>query len=130
MELKITEITDDIRTFYGHTYDVPTGIPAVFDTLAKLVPDFNEHHLYGVTACDGERLIYRACLKEQYENEGEKCGLPYFDIPKGKYLYITLKNWQNHIPEISHLFDELMKFPEVKRAPFAWKITALITKCG
>jgi hypothetical protein len=115
MEPKITQLTEDIRTFCGHTYDVPKGIAAAFDTLAAHVPDMAEHHVYGVTACDGERLIYRACLQEKYDNEGEKYNLPAFNIPKGKYLYIILKDWQQHIPQVSHLFDELMKFPDVKK---------------
>lgn len=50
----------------------------------------NEHHVYGITACIGDKLIYRACLKEKYEGEGEKYNLPCYNIPKGKYLYITL----------------------------------------
>lgn len=82
MEPKIIEIAKDITTFYGHTYDVPAGIPAIFDRLAELVPDINDHHVYGITACDGDKLIYRACLAEKYDNEGEKYSLPSYNIPK------------------------------------------------
>ncbi len=115
MEPQITEITEDIKTFYAHTYDVPMGIPAVFDSLAKKVPDIDDHHLYGVTACTGDKLIYMACLKEATDGEGEKYELPYYTIPKGKYLYITLHDWRNHVREVSRMFDELMKLPDVKK---------------
>ena len=40
MEPKIIEITQDIKTFYVHTYDVPNGIPALFNELEKRVDEF------------------------------------------------------------------------------------------
>ena len=62
MEPKIIEITEDIKTFYTHTYDVPAGIPALFSELEKQVTDLDKYHLYGVTECIGDKLIYRACV--------------------------------------------------------------------
>ena len=115
MEPKIIEITEDIKTFCGHTYDVPAGIPALFDKLDKQTGGFKGRHLYGVSSCDGDRLIYRACIEEEHEGDGSKFNLPQYSIPKGKYLYVVFKDWQQHIPEMPTMFEKLMQHPEAKK---------------
>ena len=115
MEVKIMEISSDIKTLFGHTYDVPAGIPAVFDSLEKQFGNFDGYHLYGVTACEGDKLIYRACLASATGSGTNPYNLPDYYIPKGKYLYIILKDWRNHLKEIAGLFDKMMMIDEAKK---------------
>ena len=115
MEPKIIEITEDIKTFYTHTYDVPAGIPALFDELEKQVTDLDKYHLYGVTECVGDKLIYRACVEEMHPGEGSKFNFRQYSIPKGKYLYVVLRDWRQHIPEMPGMFEKLMQHPDAKK---------------
>jgi hypothetical protein len=115
MEPKIIEITEDIKTFYLHTYEVPAGIPALFDEFEKRVADFDKYHLYGVTECVGDKMIYRACVEEMHEGDGGKFSLPCYNIPKGKYLYVVFKDWRQHIPEMPGAFANLMRRPDAKK---------------
>src|ERR1700750_2609941 len=97
MEIKTVEIKEDIKTFFMLTDLVPAGIPALFEELSKRINGFEGRHLYGVSECIGEKLIYRACVKESFNSEASKYDLPYYIIPMGIYLYTDLKEWQENI---------------------------------
>jgi hypothetical protein len=114
MEVKTIEIKEDIRTFFMMTDHVPAGIPALFDEFEKLIDGFKDRHIYGISECTDDKLIYRACITENSEGEADEFDLPYYNIPKGIYLYAILRNWRENIPQISKNFDELLKHPDVK----------------
>ncbi len=114
MEIKENELTENILVFYVQAESFPQGITESFNKLDNLLGNKRDHHIYGITLCDGDKLIYRACAKENFEGEATTLGLPIYTIPKGKYLYATLNKWLENLAQIPGIFDELMKQPNVK----------------
>ena len=109
MEVNKQEITGDILTFYIKAETFPEGIDDTFKKLGELINGFDGREAYGVSGCFDGALIYRACVKEQYPGEAQKYNLPYYIIPKGKYLCTILKDWREHLPEINQIFHQLME---------------------
>jgi hypothetical protein len=109
------EFTDDIRVLYVQAEKFPEGITDAFYKLEALTGDLKDHHVYGITECTGEKLIYMACIKESFAGQAEQYGLPVYTIPKGQYLYYTLTNWRENIGQIPVLFDEFNTLPNVKK---------------
>ena len=114
-EIRTIEIKEDIKTFFMQTDQVPAGIPALFDEFEKQLDGFDGRHIYGVTECIGESLIYRVCITENSEGDADEHDLPYYNIPKGIYLCTTLKNWRENISQMPEAFDKLLKHVDAKR---------------
>ena len=115
MEVKEYTISEDIKVFYVQAESFPDGIPDSFKKLHDITGGFAGRHMYGVTLCLTDKLVYRACIKENFKDEGKQYGLPNYTIPKGDYLYTTLHNWQENLGQIPGIFDELMALPHVKK---------------
>ena len=115
MEIKEKELTEDVSVFYVQAESFPQGIANSFTKLDDLLGNKHDHHIYGITLCDGDKLIYRACAKENFVGEADTLGLQTYTIPKGKYLYGTLNKWPENLGQIPGVFDELMKQPNVKK---------------
>lgn len=114
MQTSELEIETAIRTFFMATDNVPAGIPALFEQFEQRLHGLEGRHLYGITECIGDRLLYRACVLEKFAGEAAKFDLPYYDIPKGRYVCVVFKDWCENIPQISETFCELFKHPDVK----------------
>jgi hypothetical protein len=121
MEIGTMEIKEDIKTFFMLTDHVPADIPALFEELGDKLNGLDGRHLYGVSECIGDKLIYRACTKEKYSGEAANYDLPYYIIPNGIYLYTNLKNWQENIRQMSQFFDELLKDPNAKKGSICFE---------
>jgi hypothetical protein len=107
--MQVTEYTQpqDIETFYVETESFPDDIPHTFKKLEILMGEsMRGRHLYGVTLCLTDKLVFRACVKY---------GLKNYTIPKGKYFSTELLNWNENIGQIPRLFDQLMRLPDVKK---------------
>ena len=115
MEALAYTIPQDIQVLYIQAENFPQGIPGAFEKLNQIPGGLKDRHVYGITACIGDQLVYRACVKENFKGEGEQYGLSSYAIPKGKYLYTVLENWPENLARIPGLFDELMALPNVKK---------------
>jgi len=115
METQEFEIKENIRTFFMQTNQVPAGIAALFEDFEKKLNGFEGRHLYGITECIGDKLIYRACALENFDGEAGQLNLPYYEIPKGNYLYTVFKNWRENLPKMPSTFCELMEHPDAKK---------------
>lgn len=115
MEVEEKEITEDTTVFYVQAESFPAGIPNSFEKLHEKIGGFKDRHLYGVTACVDQELIYLACVKENFKDEGKQFGLQTYTIPKGKYLCTILNNWQQNLVDIPVIFDQLMASPGIKK---------------
>ena len=116
--MEVTEYTQphDIETFYVETESFPEDIPHTFRKLEIILGEsMRGRHLYGVTLCLGDKLIFRACVKEESKNEGKQYDLKSYTIPKGKYFATELHNWNENIGQIPMLFGQLMRLPNVKK---------------
>ncbi|MGZ3754503.1 MAG: hypothetical protein ACXVAY_08585 [Mucilaginibacter sp.] len=115
MEVKEYELKENINVFYVQAESFPEGISASFNKLNELLGKKYDHHIYGITLCDGDKLVYYACAKENFVGEAESLGLPTFTIPNGRYLQTTLNKWPENLGKIPGIFDELMAQPQVKK---------------
>lgn len=115
MEVKEYKLDEDIIVLYVQAESFREGIPAAFEKLNAIPGGLKDRHVYGVTECIGDELIYRACVKENFKGEGAQYGLPTYAIPKGKYLYATLNNWRENIAQIPVLFEGFMGLPNIKK---------------
>ncbi|HWZ16754.1 MAG TPA: hypothetical protein VNW95_16060 [Mucilaginibacter sp.] len=115
MDVKNYDIAKDILTFYLQAESFPEGIDETFKKLSDLLGGFAGREVYGVSDMSSGKMVYRACVKEQYPGEAAQYKLPYYTIPKGKYLYTTLKDWRNHLPEINTIFQQLTRHPDMKQ---------------
>jgi len=115
MEIGTMEIKEDIKTFFMLTDQVPEGIPALFEELGDKLNGLDGYHLYGVTERIGEKLIYRACARENFSGEAAKYDLPHYIIPNGIYLYVNLQNWQESIRKMPQFFAELLSNVDAKK---------------
>ena len=115
MEVKEYKQDEDINVFYVQAETFPQGIQDSFKKLHDITGGFEGRHMYGITLCLGDELVYRACIKENLKGEGGQYSLSTYTIPKGTYLYTTLNNWQENIGQIPALFDALMALPNVKK---------------
>lgn len=115
MEVKEYELKEDINVFYVQADSFPQGISASFNKLNELLDKKYDHHIYGITFCDGDKLVYYACAKENFEGEAASLNLPTFTIPNGRYLQTTLNNWPENLGKIPGIFAHLMAQPNVKK---------------
>lgn len=115
MEVQPCDIPADILTFYIQVNNFPEGINDAFIKLGELTGGFEGREIFGVSAMIDGKMIYRACAKERHPGEGSKYQLPYYTIPKGKYISTTLKNWRQHLNEINGIFAKLMQHPNAKK---------------
>jgi hypothetical protein len=110
MEITNYTIEADISTFYLQTGLVPKGIPALFDELEKIVGSFKGRHLYGVSGCFDNQLIYRACILDTGHDE-DQFGLDRYVIPKGNYSCTRLDHWRDHLAAMPGIFQQLLDLP-------------------
>ncbi len=115
MEVTTYTIPADVLTLFMEPDIFPQGIDDTFKKLGALIGGFEGREVYGTAEMTDGRMIYRACVKEQYPGEGVKYNLPYYTIPKGKYLCTTLKDWRNHLPEINKVFQQLAQHSDARK---------------
>ena len=116
MVVKEYELKEDINVFYVQAEIFPEDIPNTFTKLETLLGvSMKKRKIYGITACLGDKLVYRACIKEETKGEGKQYGLATYAVPKGIHLYTTLENWAENLDQIPKIFDQLMTLPNVKK---------------
>lgn len=72
MEIIPYQLNEDIPVFYIQEKNFLQSIPDSFSELEKLTGGFTGRQVYGVTACIDDQLVYRACVKENYNGERQK----------------------------------------------------------
>jgi predicted transcriptional regulator YdeE len=112
MDCKPIEI-NALRLMGIKTELFPQGIPATFEKLQQVLSTFDGRKVYGVTWCTGNELNYWAGVEEKLPGEAAQYALETIYIPGGKYLLHTLHNWREQLAQVSTLFDEMLKQPNV-----------------
>jgi len=115
MEVKEKELAEDIVVMYVQAETFREGIAAAFEKLGSISGGLSGRHVYGISQCVGDEMVYRACVKENFKGECEQLGMPTYTIPKGKYFYATLNNWRENINQVSVLFEGFMGMPNIKK---------------
>ena len=115
MQVTEIELNEPLEVFFVQADSFPQGISVSFNKLNELLGKKYDHHIYGITLCDGDKLVYYACAKENFEGEAASLNLPTFTIPNGRYLQSTLNNWPENLGQIPGIFDGLMGQSNVKK---------------
>jgi hypothetical protein len=85
----------------------PENAPAAFDRLSVLMGQLaNGRDCYGMARREEGVLRYWACFGRK-STDPELRGAEAAKIPAGIYLITQISSWQQRIPEIGGLFDEL-----------------------
>ena len=115
MQVTEIELNQPVEVFFVQADSFPQGISASFNKLNELLGKKYDHHIYGITLCNSDKLVYYACAKENFEGEAALLGLPTFIIPNGRYLQTTLNNWPENLGKIPEIFDHLMAQSNAKK---------------
>lgn len=107
MITEIIEIDSPIDTLCLQTDDVPNGIKGIFHELETRVGNLQGKKFYGAVLCEGDKLLYKACVKK--EPGMNIPGTAEYIIPPGKYARTVMKDWPGKIPMIKDTFMEMMK---------------------
>jgi hypothetical protein len=105
-------IAHDIEVFYVKADSFPEGIKPAFEKLIALLPDMKGRKLYGISRPeDGNGIVYRAAVVAEATGEGAIYGLDSFTIRQGVYMSEILKDYEEHVQEVSTTFDRLLQTP-------------------
>lgn len=105
-------VAHDIEVFYVKATSFPEGIKPAFDQLLGLLPNMNGRRRYGISRPEGgHEIVYRAAVAAQSPGEGANYGLDSFIIRKGVYMSEILKDYEQHLQEVSPTFDRLLQTP-------------------
>lgn len=107
MITEIVDIDQEIETLCVETTDIPNGIQEAFRNLEDKVGTMKGKKFYGAVLCDGDQLLYKACVRR--EPGMELPGTAEYVIPCGKYARVVMHDWQSKIPMIKDTFMEMMK---------------------
>lgn len=92
----------------------PDGIVEAHKTLHKQIPLRQNRNYYGISYMNNEqKIIYKAAVEEAKDGELKDLDLETFEVKKGNYYSITVKNFEQNIPRIKEAFDELKSNPEI-----------------
>lgn len=87
--------------------DCGPGIPASWQSL-EAQRDVKGRKSYGVITGTPNGPEYYAGLVSEGEIEERTTGLPVLEVAGGPCARVKLMDWQQHIPEISSMFQQLM----------------------
>jgi hypothetical protein len=132
MEKEKFKLENDIKVFCVEAKSFPDGILEAHQKLHSLVPLSEERKYFGISwwGEDGN-IIYNSAAEELVKNELSKHGLKEFIIPKGDYLYITVKDFMQNIPAIGEAFEELTPDTSIdpKGVCIEWYLPANECRC-
>ncbi|CAG4998186.1 hypothetical protein DYBT9275_01948 [Dyadobacter sp. CECT 9275] len=127
MKTQEFEIREDIRVMCVSADSFPGGIADAYSGLEKVLTGkmslpadgWREHleayEVYGMAKMEQGKMVYKACAGERFPGEGQSTRLPMDVIPAGKYLCVSLLNWQEKKASIAAIFDQLFASPEASK---------------
>lgn len=108
-------IPRDIKTIGVQVETFPMGVGEAFESLMNRLPQGRQRSYYGISYCDGDKVIYYAVAATMEEGEAEKLSYPItFTIEKGEYITDSITNWQQNTACIKDVLGELMKDERVQ----------------
>jgi hypothetical protein len=115
MEIKQYEIAEDILTLSATADRFPEGVKGAYEKLQQNIPGFGGRQCFGVAEpLPGGGLSYKACIEQLPHEELVTGNLVQYNIPKGKYLYLTLRDWNEHMDLFSEYFNRLLSHPDTR----------------
>ncbi len=103
------KLENDIKVIGVPVTSFPNGIGEVFESLINLLPGGASRSYYGISEMEDDQITYIATGEEKSENEAKVYRCNRYEIERGEYLAITLKDWQTKTDSIKEIFHELMQ---------------------
>lgn len=112
MEKRIIE--QDIHVLYVNASSFPDGVLAAFEKLHVHLPFSEERNFYGLSRPEkGEGIVYKAAAEIKSPDEAERFMLETMAIPKGTYIFETVKNFMQDVSLIGTTFNKLLKVSDL-----------------
>ena len=113
--MKEINIESDLNLICVRAKSFPEGIEDSFKTLENKVPTRKGRECFGIFEENQNGITYRAGMLKESDDEDKKYGLENFTIKKGKYLGVTITNWQKKIESIGTTFDKMFEDERVDK---------------
>ncbi len=108
-------LENDLSLFGVEVKNFPDGIGDAFDKLVNMITtEFNRSY-YGISKMSDHGFTYIAAAEEKHENEAKKYNCVQYNIEKGEYLTVTLKDWRKQTDSIKAIFQEMCKNPQLDK---------------
>ena len=95
----------DVPVMYVESATGFAGAADAFDRLEAKLPSLKGRKFYGTW--EPPAGPYRACVAIESGDDVTALGLPTWIIPGGRYSRRTLPNWEDHVPEIGKIFQQM-----------------------
>jgi hypothetical protein len=107
--MEIFKIEKDIRLLTIKARSFPDTIKEAFDLLEKNVPYTDKRIFFGLSKPEGGKIVYRAAITAEPEEEADQYKLEEFTLKQGIYLTEKINNWMNAPQQIGPVFEKLLQ---------------------
>ncbi len=125
-------LENDIKVFCVAAKSFPYGIAEAHQTLHGYVPFSVNRKYFGISCPDKTgKIIYKAATEELEKGELSKYHLEEFSIPKGKYIFLIIKDFRKNISAIDKAFKEILATPGIDPNGFCleWYLNDTDCRC-
>jgi hypothetical protein len=102
-------LKQEIRVFGFQVSNCPEGIGEAFNDLVDRVGGGFRRQYYGISQMKDGCCIYRAAAEATFEGEGRQFGLEEFEIEKGEYLAVIIRDWRKKTESIKDVYHEMVR---------------------
>jgi len=107
-------LENSIEVFCVPAKSFPDGVVKAHQILHSYVTSDNNRRFFGISNPDKTgKIQYKAAEEELIEGELSKHNLERFTIPKGTYVYLTVKNFRKNVFEIGETFRKVFTTPDI-----------------
>jgi hypothetical protein len=111
MHMERITIEKDLNVMGFQVHDFPNGIGKAFDSLVARVPGGFNRPYYGISQMTDKGMVYLATALEKEKGEAEQCNYERYEVKKGEYLAVPLKDWRKKTETIKDIFQQLFQSP-------------------
>ncbi len=101
-------LTKGIRVFGFEVSGGPDGIGEAFNHLVDRVGGNFRRQYYGICQMKEGYFIYTAAAEATFKGEGPQYGFEEFEIEKGEYLAVIIRDWRKKTESIKDVFQEIV----------------------
>ncbi len=112
--MKNYSINNDIAVVCLPSPDFPKNVPATYNQLYSLLPEYPERRFFGISHPNSSGVIqYKACAEILDSDNIENAELQKFTITKGNFAAIYIVNHFQNRNSILDAFQKLLKHPKL-----------------
>jgi len=109
--METIHIDEDFLIMYVAAKEFPADICNAHEALHKQVPIEAGRKFISISRPENGIIQYKAGAVAKDASEAKQLGLPCIRIPKGDFIAITIKNYNDHIESIAAAFETLLEQP-------------------